>query len=454
MESKKLFDEFTPVSSKEWKQKIQFELKGADYNETLLWESLEGIKVKPFYHKDDFENKISLNTSASQFQIIQNIFVHDVEKSNKKALDSLNRGAESIRFTIENETISIGLLMENLPLQNSTYFFYLPFLSIDFVTKLENFATTNKATFKILLDPIGQIVKEGNWFENLTKDFENLNTIASKATLPFLDIKTGIYQNAGANMVQQLAYTLAHLNEYFNRISNLKQPITIEVAIGTNYFFEIAKLRAFRVLFNTLAKEYNHNFDCHIIATPTKRNKTIYDYNVNMLRTTTECMSAILGGANSIANLPYDALYHKDNEFGDRISRNQLLVLKNESYFDKVNNPADGAYYIETLTQQLAEKALELFKDIEANGGFITQLIEGTIQRKIKESAAKEQELFDSGKEILLGTNKYPNKNDSMKDDLELFPFVKTHSRKTLITPIIERRLAEKIEQERLAQEE
>jgi methylmalonyl-CoA mutase len=254
-------------------------------------------------------------------------------------------------------------------------------------------------------------------------------------------------------MVQQLAYTLAHANEYFNRISALKHPITIEVAVGTNYFFEIAKLRALRLLFNTLAKEFHHNFDCNIIVTPTRRNKTIYDYNVNMLRTTTECMSAILGGANVVANLPYDALYHKDNEFGDRIARNQLLVLKHESYFDKVNNPADGAYYIENLTQQLAEKALELFKDIEKNGGLITQLIEGTIQRKINESAHKEQELFDNGKEILLGTNKYPNKNDSMKNDLELYPFVKQNPRKTLITPIIEKRLAEKLEQERLASE-
>ena len=255
-------------------------------------------------------------------------------------------------------------------------------------------------------------------------------------------------------MVQQLAYTLAHLNEYFNRIENLNQPITIEVSVGTNYFFEIAKLRALRILFNTLAKEYNHPHECHIIATPTKRNKTIYDYNVNMWRTTTECMSAILGGANAIANIPYDILYHKDNEFGDRIARNQLLILKKESYLDKVNNPADGAYYIESLTEQLAEKALELFKDIEANGGFITQLIEGTIQRKINESAQKEQDLFDSGKEVLLGTNKYPNKNDKMKQDLELYPFVKNNPRKTLITPIIEKRLAEKMEQERLKSEE
>ncbi|HOD11401.1 MAG TPA: methylmalonyl-CoA mutase family protein, partial [Flavobacterium sp.] len=298
-----------------------------------------------------------------------------------------------------------------------------------------------------------QLCKDGNWFENLENDFEKLITITSKTTIPFLSISSGIYQNAGANIVQQLAYTLAHANEYFNRISVINQSITIEVSVGTNYFFEIAKLRALRILFKTLASEYNHNFDCHIIATPTKRNKTLYDYNVNMLRTTTECMSAILGDANAITNLPYDSLYHKDNEFGDRIARNQLLILKHESYFDKVNNPADGAYYIESLTKQLAEKALELFKDIEKNGGLITQLIEGNIQKKISESAQKEQDLFDSGKEILLGTNKYPNKNDKMKHDLELYPFVKQNPRKTLIVPIIEKRLAEKIEQERLAQE-
>lgn len=448
-----LFNEFEPVSSKQWKQQIQYELKGADYNETLVWESPEGIKVKPFYHGDESEIKLERIAKDKTFSILQNIFVHDVKKSNERALDTLNRGAESIRFTIENETIALEELMQNLPLGNVQYFFYLPFLSIDFANKINDFAAKNNANISLQIDPIGQLTKEGNWFENLDKDFNKLNSIASKSTIPFLNISSGIYQNAGANMVQQLAYTLAHVNEYFNRIPNLNQPITIEVAVGTNYFFEMAKLRALKLLFHTLAAAYNHELDCHIIVTPTKRNKTLYDYNVNMLRTTTECMSAILGGADSIANLPYDALYHKDNEFGDRIARNQLLVLKHESYFDKVNNAADGAYYIESLTEQLAEKALLLFKDIEANGGLITQLIEGNIQKKISESAAKEQELFDSGKEVLLGTNKYPNKNDNMKHDLELYPFVKQNPRKTLITPIIEKRLAEKLEQERLSQE-
>ena len=452
--AKPLFNEFEPVSSKQWKQQIQYELKGADYNDTLVWESPEGIKVKPFYHQDELGAKLNITTPKHPFSILQNIFVHDVKKSNERALDTLNRGAESIRFTIENESVVIDKLMQNLPLGNTPYFFYLPFLAIDCVNKINSFATKNNANITIQIDPIGQLVKDGNWFENLDKDFEKLNAIKSKSAIPFLNISTRIYQNAGANMVQQLAYSLAHLNEYFNRIPNINQQITIEVSVGTNYFFEIAKLRAMRLLFASLAKEYNHNLDCHIIATPTKRNKTLYDYNVNMLRTTTECMSAILGGANTISNLAYDNLYHKDNEFGDRISRNQLLILKKESYFDAVNNPADGTYYIESLTEQLAEKALLLFKEIEEKGGFITQLIEGHLQRKISESAQKEQELFDSGKETLLGTNKYPNKNDRMKHDLELYPFVKQNPRKTLIVPIIEKRLAEKMEQERLSLEQ
>ena len=449
-----LFEEFNPVSSKQWKQLIQYELKGADYNDTLVWESPEGIKVKPFYHYDEDIVKFDINTTKNAFTILQNIFVHDVKKSNERAFDTLNRGADSIRFTIENDTVSVDDLMDKLPLKNTQYFFYLPFLSIDFVNKINAFATKSKANCIIQIDPVGQLAKDGNWFENVDKDFEKLNTISNKISIPFLTINSGIYQNAGANMAQQLSYTLAHVNEYFNRIQNINQSITVEVSVGTNYFFEIAKLRALRLLFNTLATEYNHTMDCHIVVTPTKRNKTLYDYNVNMLRTTTECMSAILGGANSIANLPYDSLYHKDNEFGDRIARNQLLILKHESYFDKVSNPADGAYYIENLTEQLAEKALALFKEIEAKGGLISQLIEGNIQKKISESAAKEQEMFDSGKEILLGTNKYPNKNDKMKHDLELFPFVKQNPRKTLIVPIIEKRLAEKLEQERLSQED
>ena len=450
-----LFEDFDPISSKQWKQKIQFELKGADYNDTLIWNSPEDIKVKPFYHSDDFTSNYEVNTQATQFKICQNIFVFDVDKSIERALDTLQRGAESLRFTIEDNGIDVARLLEKLPIETTPIYFHFNFISIDFVKQIDAIATNRNATVYCNLDPVGQLAQEGNWFTTTEKSNFDTLQLLSKATktVSLVSINGSLYQNAGATIVQQIAYTLAHANEYFNKLEVIKTPIVLQVAVGTNYFFEIAKLRAIRVLFNLIAKEYGHHLDCHLLVTPTKRNKTIYDYNVNMLRTTTECMSAILGGADAIANLPYDALYHKDNEFGDRIARNQLLILKNESYFDKVNNPADGSYYIENLTNQLADKALALFKTIEENGGFLKQLNDGTIKRKIQESSEAEQNLFDAGKEILLGTNKYPNKNDRMKNDLELFPFVKIKSRKTLLSPIIEKRLAEKSEQERLESE-
>ncbi|HLV46965.1 MAG TPA: methylmalonyl-CoA mutase subunit beta [Flavobacterium sp.] len=445
-----LFQDFEKVTSKQWKNQIQFELKGADYNDALVWESLEGIKVKPFYHNDEDTVTNPVKTQNTEFSILQEIFVHDLDKSIHNANESLTRGAESIRFIIPTKETDVVSLLNSLKNPKSIYL-QLLFLDENILSKINEEAGKLSFEVFVLTDPIHQLGFDGNFFKDGNSDFETLNLINKKAAnINWLTVNVTTYQNAGANMVQQIAYTLAHTNEYFNRIENFDKNITVEVAVGGNYFFEIAKLRALRLSLNALAEVYSPNISFHIIAKPTRRNKTIYDYNVNMLRTTTECMSAILGGADAVQNIAYDAVFHKTNEFGDRISRNQLLILKEECYFDKVNNPADGAYYIESLTNQLAEKGLELFKDIEKNGGLITQLIDGTIQRKIAESAEKEQALFNEGKEVLLGTNKYPNAQDKMAHDLELFPFVKNNPRKTLITPIIEKRLAEKLEQERL----
>ncbi|AUC80908.1 methylmalonyl-CoA mutase subunit beta [Lacinutrix sp. Bg11-31] len=446
--SKKLFSDFDSVSAKAWKQQIQADLKGVDYNSTLIWNTPEDINVKPFYHADDFNGEPFPEIPSNSWSICQSIFVFDVEKSNAKAINAIERGAESILFIIPNKEVSIEILLKNINATSTPLFFELQFLDADYAKQLS--AITGVS---LLTDSIGNLARSGNWFNNLKSDHEQLEKIVSKKNNT-LSVDLSLYQNAGANIIQQLAYSLAHANEYLNILnSNLKSKITFKVSVGTNYFFEIAKLRALRLLWKTLASEYGVIEDCHIIAIPTKRNKTLYDYNTNMLRTTTECMSAILGGANTVCNLAYDAIYHKDNEFGERISRNQLLVLKHESYFNAVKNASDGAYYIESLTQQLSEKALALFKEIEAKGGFLKHLKEGLIQKKIKESAAKEQASFDNGDITLLGTNKHPNTEDRMKDDLELYPFLKMNARKTLLEPILERRLAETIEQNRLKTE-
>lgn len=448
-----LFSDFSDISSKRWKQQLQFELKGEDYNDVLVWNSPEDIKVRPFYHADEDIAEYPMRTKSSEFKICQNIFVFDVEKSKQKTNDSLLRGAESICYHIQNAAIDVEKLLNNPNLKGIIVHFNLNFISSSFISNIEK--TASKIGIKIFLnlDPIGHLAKDGNWIKTSDLDnFESLNKLSNANSKISVDVS--LYQNSGANIVQQLAYAMSHANEYFNSCININKTIVFKVGIGSNYFFEIAKLRALRLLFRTISSEYNVDFECYILATPSKRNKTIYDYNINLLRTTTECTAAILGGADAILNLAYDSLYHKDNEFGDRLARNQLLILKNESYLDQVDNPADGSYYIESLTQQLAEKALILFKEIENAGGFIKQLKEGTIQKKIAESAQKEQDLFNSGKEILVGTNKYPNPNDHMKNDLELYPFIKINPRKTLISPIIEKRLAEKMEQERLKTEQ
>ncbi len=453
-----LFKEFESVSEKAWKQKIQFDLKGADYNEALVWESLEGIKTKPFYHSDENIPTAAIRPNEKAWAIGQTIYAGDAQKTNTKALNSLKKGVESLQFIIPTEETPIAVLLKDIDLDKVPIYFDFQFLSATYIKSIVDFAGDAIANIHLNIDLIGNLTSSGNWYKNLEQDHKTLDAILALKITQTLSVDLGHYQNAGANRVQQLAYGLAHANEYLNHLenngtANADQVITFKVAVGTNYFYEIAKLRALRLVWQALATEYKMNPKCHIIATPTRRNKTLYDYNTNMLRTTTEGMAAILGGADMMTNLPYDAIYHKENEFGNRIAINQLLVLKNESYFDKVKNPADGAYYIEALTQQLAEKALVLFKEIEKAGGFLKQLKAHTIQKKIKENAAKEQALFDENKEVLVGTNTYTNASDKMKHELELYPFVKTNTRKTLIEPIIAKRLAETIEQKRLKDE-
>ncbi len=451
--SKQLFKDFPEVNSKQWKQKIQVDLKGADYNDTLIWHTNEGIDVKPFYHSDEFDTPPATSEAhASNFKISQNTHVYDESEANTIAVDAINRGAEAIIFDILSETINLDALLSGINTDTTPVSLNLKVLSSSLIDQLSSYSVS------VTADIIGNLARTGNWYSDLKEDHKTLESLVQNTLT--LSVDLALYQNSGANMVQQLAYSIAHLNEYLNHFDSilsdeqkLKLKVVFKVSVGTNYFFEIAKLRALRMLYTSIADAFGINNTCEIHATPSRRNKTLYDYNTNMLRTTTECMSAVLGGADWISNQAYDAIYHKSNEFGDRISRNQLLILKNESYFDKVNNPTDGAYYIESLTTQLAEKALELLKNIESSGGFLSQLKEGIIQKKLKESAQKEQEQFNSGALVLLGTNKYPNDADRMKQELEIDPFLKHNVRKTLIEPILEKRLAETIEQERLKSE-
>ncbi|MCM2301475.1 MAG: methylmalonyl-CoA mutase subunit beta [Flavobacteriaceae bacterium] len=452
--NKFLFEEFDTVSATQWKQKIQFDLKGAEYNKTLLTPTLDGITIKPFYHADEID-KIEVPEIDENYKICQTIFISDEVKANSIALDSLKRGAQSIQFIAQdkfNASTLFNSIFEQFP--ETEIHFDFKFLDQIFTTQLIHQLNEKKIFYNI--DLIGNLAETGNWYHNLKIDHEIVeNLIKSPIKNQYLlAVNTSIYQNAGANNIQQIAYALAQANEYLNHFgSTVAQQIQFHFSVGSNYFFEISKLRAFRYLWKLLLDEYNIDAEPKIFVEPTLRNKTLYDYNTNMLRTTTECMSAILGGVTTISNVSYDRIFSKRNEFGERIARNQLLILKEESYFKDVNQIAKNSYYIESITKQMAEKSLALFKEIEQSGGFLKQLKEGTIQRKVTENAKKEQELFDEKKIILLGTNKYPNLSDQMKSNIEIYPFVRKKVRKTLISPIIQVRLAEQYEQKRLENE-
>lgn len=439
--SEPLFQDFEEITARQWKQKIQYELKGEDYNEKLVTKTIHGVNIRPFYHRDETPDPLRI-PAHTHWNIIEKIYVASEEKSNKKALQVLNKGAEGLWFIIPSETVELSVLFRNIDLSVVPVYLNTEFLSDEFLIKLKRILP-NDHQVRLQIDIVGNLARSGNWFHDLRKDHSLLEKFSSEANFPsVISVDATLYQNAGATIPQELAYSIAHANEYLNHLAEggsgkFNSKMQFIIATGSNYFFEIAKIRALRLLYASLASEYRIEENCHIISQPTMRDKTLYDFNVNLLRTTTQCMSAVLGGIDAIYNTPYDAIYHKNNKFGDRIARNQLLVLKNESYLDKVSNAAEGAYYIENLTIELAEKALKIFKEIEAGGGFLVQLKEGVIQRKINESAQKEQDMFDKGELILVGTNKYQNPEDKMKNDLELFPFLKIKPRKTLIQPIL-----------------
>ena len=443
----RLFEEFDEVSSEQWKQKIESDLHKVNYNKNLVCHTLEGIDIKTFYHKDYINSSPSIAHPKS-WSYGEKIEIYNNYNGSVSIKKAISRGANSLYLELYSEEINIEHLLEEYPV-NICFYFVCKKISETCIKNLQNYTLTSNKNIVILVDPIEAYVNSGNWLNNQESDFKTLLKNKTSGFENFLSVNLNIYQNAGANIVQQLAYALSHCNEYLhylkeNSIDLLKLSIPVfQVAVGSNYFFEIAKIRALRLLWNTLADTYNLSKSCHIVATPSKRNKTIIEPETNSIRTSMECMSAILGGADMIYNLPHNGIYGNVDEESNKMALNQLLILYYECNMNQKISVVEGSYYITSLTKELAEKALKLFKTIEQKGGFLAQLEKGTIQKEIKESDNKEQQLFDNRKLTLVGVNNYLNTEVSIyKKPITL----KKKDSKTLITPLFYRRLAEKIE--------
>ena len=442
----KLFSDFTAPTRQEWIDKINVDLKGADYQKKMVWRTNEGFNMEPFYRKEDLEGMTQINSLPGQFPYLrgnkkdnnqwyvrQNIKAADPKEANAKALDILNKGVTSLGFKIPAkeldaaylDTLLEGIQAEAVELNFSTcqgHTLKLAQLLADYFTRKGYNA--DKLVGSINFDPIEKILTKG---KNTTALLENIPEIV-KAMSAFphyrcIGVNADTLCNNGAYVYQELGYALAWGNEYLNQMTEAGIPadqaaksIKFNLGIGGVYFMEIAKFRAARMLWAHIVKKYNPQCDCackmYVNATTTTYNMTIFDSYVNMLRSQTETMSAALANVDAIVVTPFDAPYETPTEFAERIARNQQLLLQEESHFDKIVDVAGGSYFIEKLTQSLAEEAWKLFLAIEEEGGFLAAAEAGTIQNTINETNATRHANAGKRKEFLLGTNQFPNFNE------------------------------------------
>jgi methylmalonyl-CoA mutase len=424
----KLFSQFLPVSTREWMDKINTDLKGADFNRKLVWKTREGFEVMPFYREEDMSDLKYLDTlpgeypylrgsktAGNSWKIRQNVIVSDYAEANSKALDILMKGVDSLGFVISDpESISFNNL-ELLLNDISPEAVELNFLSNGRAKELALFfqewirkkgTDPPKISGAIETDLLGRLALNGTLCIPVDQGLDYLAEVAeSLSSLPIfraIHLNASNFGNAGCDVVQEIAFGLSMGTEYLTQLTGrgldagvALSKIRFSFGIVPEYFLQISKLRAARLLWSVIAEGFlpgnkeAAKMDIHCITG--RWNKTLFDPYVNMLRTQTEAMSAILGGTDSLTVEPYDIVFRNPSEFSERIARNQQLILKEESYFDKVADPGAGSYFIEKLTSILADSAWKLFLEIEGQGGFLESLKEGFFQNKIKESAVKLQ---------------------------------------------------------------
>lgn len=483
----KLFSDFPPISTQAWMDKIMADLKGADYEKKLVWRTNEGFKVKPFYRREDLEGLKTIEALPGEFPYLrgnkkndntwyvrQDIQVDNAEEANRKALDLLNRGIDSIGFVLRgsdvNEqtlhTLLKGIHPECIETNFSTSFKHAAELAelLNRYFKKQEY-DPRRLHGSIDYDPLGHLMQKGKEpHEAIERTVKIIKHLSHYPHFSCIAVNSRQVNNAGAYIYQELGYALAWGNEYLYQLTEAGIPID-EVArkikfnfgISSNYFMEIAKFRAARMLWADIVNEYHpadHRACQMAIHAETSRfNLTLFDAHVNLLRTQTEAMSAAIAGVDSITVLPFDSVYETPNDFSERIARNQQLLLKEESHLNRIVDPAAGSYYIEHLTDAIARQAWDLFLQTEGEGGMWEALRKGTVQAAVNASNRARHEALSKRREILLGTNQYPNFNEQAGNKVPLAPAYDTRNNEAPYPILNDTRAASEFEALRLQTE-
>ena len=452
-----LFKEFPPVSKKEWKEQVVKDLKGKPFDK-LIWKTYENINIEPFYTDSDLEtleHQIKsrpgespfirgARSSSNDWQINQEINHEDIKLANQLALSSLNSGADSLSFIcgIRDERYSgipiqnkgdIALLLNNIDIRTVPIHFKCGSSSIGILSLYINEAKKRGVNSEDLsgsvdCDPLKDLSLNGSFSQGENNSFNELYALISylNQSIPNfkgLKVNSSQFHDSGASITQELAFTLSSGVKYLDRLTDMDltvdqitKQMTFSFSIGSNYFMEIAKLRAARMLWARIIELYKPKKESSnlmsIEVQNSSWNKTQYDPFVNLLRGTVETMAGALGGAGTITVRSFDSEYKTPDEFSLRMSRNTQLVLKNESYLERVADPSAGSYYIESLTNSIAAEAWKLFQEIESNGGFVESLKSGAIQKAIEQTRTSRDMNIATRKDTVLGVNQYPNSTE------------------------------------------
>ncbi|MCP4120686.1 MAG: hypothetical protein GY751_02910 [Bacteroidetes bacterium] len=419
-----LFSTFDPVSAEQWKEKISTDLKGKDYDSMLLWNSPDGIGVKPFYNDADLEGLLNKYdklpstgpATSNDWTVISNVEVADPEQANLEAQEALMQGAGGINFDLKGGQASEqlvkqlvkGIRTDVAPVSITNY----------------SGSTNPSSLFKdnehvhVLDDILLKALRKGTYHQD--QFWSEIWPAAKSGALAAeaYTVDGYVFKDAGANIVQELAYALGIANEYLNHgVESGK--VRFRMAVSGNFFFEVAKLRALRRLWKVLSNQYvEAGLEMLLESRSSVINKSLLDQHTNMLRNTTECMASAIGGANDILVHPH-IISSDESAESKRWARNILLILKQEAYLDNVADPAKGSYFVESVTDELCEAAWQLFKETEASGGFIEAWHKGDIKASINRSLLDKINELALRRSTLIGVNNYPNDGDKLTNEAE-----------------------------------
>ncbi len=449
-----LFEEFPPVSREEWERTIEEDLRGADYKTLLRWHTGEGIDVFPFYRNDDFEAPPEpVSSLKNDWEICQPIVEQDIEKANEIALQVLGNGADALSFLLDirrtagniggdlygvaiHDQQAFDRLLDGIDPKRTPLHFNSglnsPILLAMLYNKCEKDHLDSSAiSGSLLYDPYAFVLTNGFLPKDEAGLIDEARQVAEFCShrmpqMKCLGVDAGIYHHAGATIVQEIGYALAAGSEYLATLSEagldtntIAPAIHFNFAVGSNYFLEIAKFRAVRKLWRMILDEYGVGEDqkTYLHGSTSKRNKSTIDPYVSMLRTTTEGMAAAIAGCDTVSIYPFNRIFAQPDDFSRRIARNNQIVAKEESNLNKVADPSAGSYYIETVTDKLAEAAWECFREIEQQGGLLKSILGGYPQSAIKKEREKREEDVAQRKRIFVGVNQYPVQQKHSSDN-------------------------------------